>query len=633
MLRTSAVLGSLLAGALAPAHAQAFCGFYVAGADAKLFNDATIVVLMRDGTRTVVAMQNAYEGPPEDFALVVPVPVVLREDDVKTLRKELFARVDTLAAPRLVEYWEQDPCEYEPRAERKLRISDDIDLPEDKPAGERQSSVKIEAQFEIAEYEVVILSATESDSLDAWLREHGYGIPAGAERLLRPYVEQGMKFFVAKVDPGKVEFAADGRAMLSPLRFHYDSDEFTLPIRLGLINAPEPASGKKQDLLIHILARGVRYEAANYPNVTIPTNREVSETVRDHFGEFYGELFEQTLAAHAGAIVTEYAWSPGQCDPCPSLGAPLTEQELFELGADVLPNSQASVGGPKLVRGEAEVRGSTEQSVVARYARLDLSEAILGCYLVGLARRPRLAGKLELEYEFLRTEEHPTVRVRNSTLRDEPTETCIETFASNYRYRATFAGGRRTTVTVPYTLTPTGGKGPDSNVSSFVLSRLHARYDATGLGEDLVFQTAAPIVGGTEYAKSTEKALSSPWGDNNFQARYVIRHPWVGAIDCKYPERGRWGGPNGGEPSPIVARGLTPVPRTAAKPTAKVTGSPSSAVLVPAPARHPPAPREREPSSACVCSLERERAVGSGVGLLMLLSVVWRRWARVKRAC
>jgi hypothetical protein len=220
MLRKSAMLASLLAGiaAFAPARSHAFCGFYVAGANARLFNDATLVVLMREGTRTVVAMQNAYQGPPEDFALVVPVPVVLQEDDVKTLRKQLFARVDTLAAPRLVEYWEQDPCKYQPRVERKVGSSDDAESPEDKPAGERPSSVKIEAQFEVAEYEIVILSATESGSLDAWLREHGYNIPAGAEPLLRPYVEQGMKFFVAKVDPSKVEFAPDGRAMLSPLR-------------------------------------------------------------------------------------------------------------------------------------------------------------------------------------------------------------------------------------------------------------------------------------------------------------------------------------------------------------------------------------------------------------------------------
>src|SRR3954452_8522722 len=90
--------------------ASAFCGFYISGADAKLFNDATQVVLMREGTRTVLSMQNSYKGPPQSFAMVVPVPVVLQKDNVKTLPKDIFARVDQMTAPRLVEYWEQDPC-------------------------------------------------------------------------------------------------------------------------------------------------------------------------------------------------------------------------------------------------------------------------------------------------------------------------------------------------------------------------------------------------------------------------------------------------------------------------------------------------------------------------------------------
>ncbi|MBK9266216.1 MAG: DUF2330 domain-containing protein [Polyangiaceae bacterium] len=62
--------------------ADAFCGFYVAGADTKLYNNATQVVLMREGTRTVLSMQNNYQGPPEAFAMVVPVPVVLHSNEV-----------------------------------------------------------------------------------------------------------------------------------------------------------------------------------------------------------------------------------------------------------------------------------------------------------------------------------------------------------------------------------------------------------------------------------------------------------------------------------------------------------------------------------------------------------------------
>ncbi len=94
----------------APTPAAAFCGFYVGSADSKLYNDATTVVLMREGTRTVLSMQNSYQGPLADFAMVVPVPVVLQGSDVRTLPPEVFDRVEQLTAPRLVETWEQDPC-------------------------------------------------------------------------------------------------------------------------------------------------------------------------------------------------------------------------------------------------------------------------------------------------------------------------------------------------------------------------------------------------------------------------------------------------------------------------------------------------------------------------------------------
>ena len=53
---------AVLAASAAPAYA--FCGFYVAKADTKLFNKASQVVLVRDGDRTVVTMANDFRGDP-----------------------------------------------------------------------------------------------------------------------------------------------------------------------------------------------------------------------------------------------------------------------------------------------------------------------------------------------------------------------------------------------------------------------------------------------------------------------------------------------------------------------------------------------------------------------------------------
>jgi MYXO-CTERM domain-containing protein len=323
-------IAAVLAGSLlAPSTADAFCGFYINGAGSDMFNNATQVVLMRNGTRTVLSMQNNYQGPPSDFAMVVPVPVVLQEADVKTLSKAVFDKVDVMGAPRLVEYWEQDPC----RKEEDYMVMESAPMPGAMPVDMADAEggdygVTIEAKFAVGEYDIVILSAKESTGLDRFLRDQKYQIPKGAEPLLRPYVEGGSKFFVAKVDPKKVRFE-NGQAMLSPLRFHYDSEEFALPIRLGLANAKD-----KQDLIVSILSPGQRYEVANYKNVTIPTNLDVHDEVRTRFGEFYAALFDRTIEQNPGAVVTEYAWDASTCDPCP--GPQLDHGDFLTLGADVL---------------------------------------------------------------------------------------------------------------------------------------------------------------------------------------------------------------------------------------------------------------------------------------------------------
>jgi uncharacterized protein (TIGR03382 family) len=327
-MRRTITIGAVCAVLAAPSAAQAFCGFYVSGAGADLFNNATQVVMMRQGTRTVLSMQNNYQGPPEDFAMVVPVPVVLQKENVKTLPPEVFARVDKLSAPRLVEYWEIDPCHVEPDYEMAPRSASPVDMASsgDEKGG---SGVKIEAQFKVGEYDIVILSAKEATGLDSWLRANKYRIPDGAAPYLKPYVEGGSKFFVARVDTAKVKFEGN-QAKLSPLRFHYDSKDFNLPIRLGMMN-----SAGTQDLIVNILApAGQRYEVANYKNVTIPTNLDVKEVARTRFGEFYAALFDRTLEKNPGAVVTEYAWDSGSCDPCPE--PPLEQHELATLGADVL---------------------------------------------------------------------------------------------------------------------------------------------------------------------------------------------------------------------------------------------------------------------------------------------------------
>ena len=201
-------------GAAATPQAAAFCGFFVAGSNQKLYNNASQVVLLRKGNHTVMTMSNNYKGPPEDFAMVVPVPVVLKKQQVRTPSAKVFAHVDELTAPRLVEYWEQDPCDNDGGNVSFGALGGRM-AQRPKAARSRDDSaadyhVKIEAQFDVGEYDILILSAQQSTGLETWLRDNGYRIPAGASDVLGSYIGQKMRFFVAKVNLR--EHAASGVA-------------------------------------------------------------------------------------------------------------------------------------------------------------------------------------------------------------------------------------------------------------------------------------------------------------------------------------------------------------------------------------------------------------------------------------
>jgi hypothetical protein len=320
------------------------------GSIALSYNDAWRAVLLRVGLRTVVTLQNSYQGPPEDFALVVPVPVVLERANVRTLPAGLLERVDRLSSPRLFELFEQDPCEV---AEERQGSADNKEGGTGTRAKGAEGSigaprVKVEAEFSVDEYDVVVLSATESTALEHWLTDHGYGIPAGAEAYLHPYVVAGLKFFVAKVNVSRVRFRW-GRAVLSPLRFDYETPTFVLGTRLGLIN-----SSGVQDLVVYLLGEQ-RYETSNYQNAFVPTNLAIREEAGAAFDSFYASLIEP-LAARPGVVVTEYAAPATACTSCPDGAAPLSAEDLRLLGADV---AGAPRGGFVLTRLHARYRKET----------------------------------------------------------------------------------------------------------------------------------------------------------------------------------------------------------------------------------------------------------------------------------
>jgi hypothetical protein len=317
----AAIVGQL---AVTAGPAAAFCGFYVAKADAKMFNKSSKVVLARDGRQTAITMASDYQGKPSEFALVVPVPSFIEKNQITVVDSKTIDHLDAYTAPRLVEYYDDDPCT--PRVAYRLSLAM---APQPAPASGQNAAaypgVKIEAQYDVAEYDILILSAEQSDGLIRWLTDNGYKIPAGTEPVIGSYIKQNMHFFVAKVNVKRLSEL--GRSYLQPLQVRYETAKFMLPLRLGTVNA-----NGAQDLVVYALSRRGRVEAANYKTVKVPSDIDVPLFVASDFANVYKAAFERTVDRQGGhGVFIEYAWNMAWCDPCAA--QPMSYLEMATLGA------------------------------------------------------------------------------------------------------------------------------------------------------------------------------------------------------------------------------------------------------------------------------------------------------------
>lgn len=475
-----------LALVLVAGRALAFPGFFVGKSAAKRVNHETHVVIMHKGDRTVVSLALDYDGPLDDFAIVMPVPDDVTVDRIKTLRRESVDRVTKLTAPRFHEFWETDPCQTAPvrqiwqqskKAKKATAFLGGGGMPTGTKKVAPEMLMSVKPEFNEGEFGMTLLSGDDAKDVGGWLESHGYKAPAGAVKDLEKYVQQGMQVLVAKVDTKKIELAGGGRAVLSPLRFWTEKPFDTLSTRLGLYDL-----GKKQELYVYVMDPDHRYEVKNYKNIYPATNIEVAlkqgdTRVKERMGEFYNAMIDLMQKKNPDAFFDEYAWPTKGCgQPCPD--EPLAIGEVLTLGADVfeetVPKEEAHPEPPEL----------TDKEKDAEEAKLK-------------AMKPKERAREKKQFKEDRIE-----LARRKAL-----------IARNH----------------------------------YVLSRVHYRYDKSNLQKDVTLGPADHAVeGGIGIPQGKEKKISTevkPAKVNHLQIRYNNFHPWKGMAKCQTPRRWRWGKP------------------------------------------------------------------------------------------
>ncbi|MEC8278176.1 MAG: DUF2330 domain-containing protein [Myxococcota bacterium] len=188
------------------------------------------------------------------------------------------------------------------------------------------AGVSVEAQYIVGEYEIIILSATESENLFNWLNDNDYQLPGQSIPMLEQYIAGGSYFLAAKVSESAGIAAGD---LLSPLQFKYETEAFGLPIRIGTLNSKDA-----QDLVLYVINDYGLGEAkiSNYPEFTVE-DECLWETQGEEFGQFYADKFTSGYEAqNEGTYIVEYSWGGGGCDPC--TGDPPSGNDLISLGVD-----------------------------------------------------------------------------------------------------------------------------------------------------------------------------------------------------------------------------------------------------------------------------------------------------------
>jgi hypothetical protein len=298
---------------------QAFCGTYVGGAGSEFFNEYSQVAVVRNGTSTSLTVVNDVQGSFENFALVIPVPEVLLEDQVHVLEPEVFDRLDAYSQPRLVSY-ECEDFEPVPEMDFSAEAGGGMDDTGASPP------VTVEAEYVVGEYQIVVLSSTESEALFGWLNDNGYQIPAQSQDLLQEYIDSGSYFLAAKVDASAGIQSGD---TLSPLQFRYESGAFQIPIRIGTLN-----SKTEQDLVVYAINPYEQGMAgiSNFREMAVE-DECMWDSEGEEFGNFVADNFTEAYESEESAgWLLEYSWGGGNCDPC--AGTPPDQTDLISLGLD-----------------------------------------------------------------------------------------------------------------------------------------------------------------------------------------------------------------------------------------------------------------------------------------------------------
>jgi len=238
------------------------------------------MVISLSPDRTTLWDQIRYDGAPEDFVWILPVPSP--KTVIELAPSEFFDELDGNTAPLV----SPKPSSSGP----SIGCGGGDVAAELGPDGD----VIVYDTGVVGPYETLTIGSENPEALYTWLLEHDYQVTDETAATMDGYIEKGNLFVILRLAPD------EGTEAMQPVRISYPGYMATFPLEMVKVGASGVLS-----LSLWVVAEQ-RYEAYNYANTTIDEKRLVYDWLDSSSN--YDAVFRRALEDAGGrAWVTEYA--------------------------------------------------------------------------------------------------------------------------------------------------------------------------------------------------------------------------------------------------------------------------------------------------------------------------------------
>jgi hypothetical protein len=269
------------------------------------------IIFEVDGSTVSAHVRIFYQGDPEEFAWLLPMPNV---PDLELSNGLLFGLVDEQTAPQTGSQAEnvcpqqQYTCRQHPPCPSplQLRLPGPAGSPAVAQAGNGDSfasesvvdgagqaappPVQVLAQERIGAYDTITFAADEANLAVDWLNENGFIINETMSPYMQPYLDAGMVFIASKLVPG-----AD-LDQIRPLKLTYQAESASIPLQLTAI-AAEP----------HMMVTAFIYSNQEFTTLAEPLTDVPAEQISTFRRSNYPALLSRVIDEAGGnAFVKEY---------------------------------------------------------------------------------------------------------------------------------------------------------------------------------------------------------------------------------------------------------------------------------------------------------------------------------------